>query len=91
MEKVKIRLILWWQLYILFSEDIGMEFGIKKCGVLVSKRRKVSECEGIVLQNGDVMKSTEEDGYKYLEILELDRVMDEEMRNKIKKEYVRRL
>ena len=26
-----------------FREDIGMEFGIKKCGVLVLKRRKVDK------------------------------------------------
>ena len=26
-----------------FSEDIGMTFGIKKCGVLVLKRRKVDK------------------------------------------------
>jgi hypothetical protein len=75
----------------MFSEDIGMEFGVKKCGVLVMRRGKISDCEGIVLPNGDVMKSIEDEGYKYLGILELDDIMEEEMRSKITKEYFRRL
>ena len=30
-----------------FSQDIGMQFGINKCAVLVLKRGKVVRCEGI--------------------------------------------
>ena len=30
-----------------FSTDIGMEFGIKKCGELILKRGKVTRCEGV--------------------------------------------
>ena len=29
-----------------FSTDIGIEFVIKKCGILTMKRRKVVRCEG---------------------------------------------
>ena len=43
-----------------FSSDIAMEFGISKCAVLVMKRGNVVKCEGL----------EEEDGYKYLGILE---------------------
>ena len=32
----------------IFSNDIGMEFGISKCAVLVMKRGKLRTCEGIV-------------------------------------------
>ena len=32
-----------------FSTDIGMEFGIKKCGMLVLKGGKIAKMEGIVL------------------------------------------
>ena len=39
-----------------FSTDIGMEFGIKKCGMLVRKRGKIAKMEGIVLPDGQVMK-----------------------------------
>ena len=35
-----------------FSMDIGMEFGIKKCGVLVLKRGKIIKMEGIGLPDG---------------------------------------
>ena len=36
-----------------FSGDIGMEFGLKKCGGTVLKRGKLSKTEGIQLVNGD--------------------------------------
>ena len=35
---------------------MGMEFGIKKCGVLVLRRRKIIKTEGIVLTNGQTVK-----------------------------------
>ena len=55
----------------MFSEDIGMEFRIKKCGVLILKRGKVDKksCKGITLQDDKVMKTIDEDGYRYLGIL----------------------
>jgi len=33
----------------LFSEDIGMEFGLKKCGVLLMKRGKKVRFDGITI------------------------------------------
>ena len=39
-----------------FSTDIGMEFGMKKCGILTMKRGKVVRCERIKLPNSEVMK-----------------------------------
>ena len=49
-----------------FSEDIGMEFGIKKFGVLVLKRRKVDKVNsrGLNLSNGKSMKVIDEERYK---------------------------
>ena len=35
-----------------FSSNIGMEFGMKKCGIFTMKRKKVVRCEGIKLPNG---------------------------------------
>ena len=35
------------------TKDIGMKFGIGKCGVLVVKRGKEVECNGIELENDD--------------------------------------
>ena len=46
-----------------FSVDIGMEFGSKKCGLLVLKRGKIAKMEGVVLQNGQAMKEIEDRGY----------------------------
>ena len=39
-----------------FSTDIGMEFGIKKCGILTIKRGKIVKSEGIKMLDGEVMK-----------------------------------
>ena len=49
-----------------------MEFGIKKCGVLVLKRGKVVKMEGIVLPDGQVVKKIEDRGYRCYGILEID-------------------
>ena len=34
-----------------FSTDVGMEFGMKKCGIFTKKKGKVVKCEGIKLPN----------------------------------------
>ena len=47
------------------SSDIGMEFGVEKCAMLVLKRGKVVESNGILLPNNDIIKSIHgENGYK---------------------------
>ena len=74
-----------------FSLDIGIEFGIKKCGVLVLKRGKIVKMEGIVLPDGQVMKEIDDNGYKYLGILEADHLKEKEMKDLFSKEYKRRL
>ena len=68
-----------------------MEFGIKKCAVLILKRKKAVEYYGIILPDGQVMKQMEEDVYKYLAILEWNQVMEKEMKTIFRKEYARRL
>ena len=42
-----------------FSCDIGMRFGIEKCGVIIMKRGKMVTCDGIELPDGE--KISEED------------------------------
>ena len=63
-----------------FSEDIGIEIEVKKCRVLVLKRGKVDKAKrrGFNLPNGKFMKTIDEKGYKYLGILEYDKVKDSE-------------
>eukprot|EP00795_Rhopilema_esculentum_P010379 gene10379-biopygen12962 len=55
------------------SIDIGMGFGVEKCAVLVMKRGKVVESNGIDLPNKETIRSIhEENGYKYLGVMEAD-------------------
>ena len=76
----------------IFSKDIGMEFGIEKCAVLVIEKGKIVKSVGIELPKGKVIKSLQEgESYKYLGILEDDRFLGEEMKLKVSKEYFRRL
>ena len=72
-----------------FSQNIGIEFAIKKCGVFIMNRRKVKSIDGIELPSGEKIKEIE-DGYKYLGILEYDRVKEQEMKDKFRNEYFRR-
>ena len=46
----------------LFSEDIGMEFGLKKCAVVVLKRGKTVKFDGIQLPNRETMRGVDENG-----------------------------
>ena len=55
------------------------------------KRGKVVKSERVSMPNGKMMKNIEEGGYKYLGILEADGVKNEEMKDQIKKEYIRRV
>ena len=73
-----------------FSTDIGMEFGIKKCGILTMKRGKIVKSEGIKLPDGEVMKQVGQEGYTYLGIIELDKIKETEMKKKITKECKQR-
>ena len=75
-----------------FSEDIGMEFGIEKYAMLVMDKGKIVKSVGIELPNGKVIKSSQEgESYKYLGILEADKFSEEKMKLKVSKEYIRRL
>ena len=75
----------------IFSEDIKMEFPLSKCGVLIMKRGKVVEKGGLCMPDGTMMRNIEEGGYKYLGILEVDGIKHDEMKEQLKKEYIRRV
>ena len=63
-----------------FSEDIGMEFGIGKCAMLVMEKRKIVKSVGIELPEGKVIKSLQEgESYKYFGILEADEFLEDEV------------
>ena len=44
----------------IISEDIGMQFGIDKCAMLVMKKGKMVKSDGFQLPNDKVIKSLEE-------------------------------
>ena len=74
----------------MISHDIGMEFRIKKCGVVVLKRGKLCKREGIKLINGQKTKEVDDKGYKSLGNLELDKLKEKEMKDIFQTEYLRR-
>ena len=65
-----------------------MQFGIKKGGVLTTKRGKVIRTDGIRVPDGQHMKDIDETGYTYLEILEADNIKEKVMNEKFRKEYL---
>ena len=75
----------------IYSRDIGMEFGIEKCAMLVMKSSKRHLTDGMELPNQDKIRTLAEDEtYKYLGILEAETIKQVEMKDKIQKEYIRR-
>ena len=50
----------------LFSDDLGMKFGLEKCGVLVVEKGVKKKCEGMELPEREVIKEIDESGYKYV-------------------------
>ena len=58
-----------------------MQFGIKKCGVLIIERGKVIRADGIRLPDEQHMKNINETGFTYLGILETDKIKEKEMKN----------
>ena len=70
----------------IYSHDIGMEFGIEKCAMLVMKSGKQHLTDRMELPNQDKIRTPgEKETYKYLEILEADTIKQVEIKEKIKK------
>ena len=72
----------------IFSEEIGIQFGMKKCRVFIMERGKVIRTEGIRLPDEQDMKDIDGAGYTYLGILETDKIKGKEMKEKFSKEYL---
>ena len=59
----------------MYSQDIGMEFGIEKCAMLVMKSGKRHLTDGMELPDQDKIRTFgEKEMYKYLGILEADAI-----------------
>ena len=75
-----------------FSNDIGMEFGVEKCAVLTMKEEKMTNSDGIVLPNKTTIKGLKEgDSYKYLGVIQADGMEHHDMKEKVKTQYYRQV
>ena len=75
-----------------FSVDVGMEFGVEKCAMLVLEKGKIVKSVGIELPDGKVIRSLKEsESYTYLGILEADKFLEEKIKLNVSKEHIRRL
>ena len=75
----------------IYSQDIGTEFGIEKCVMLIMKSGKRHMTDGMELPNHDKIRALgENETYKYLGILEADTIKQVQMKDKIRKEYLKR-
>ena len=64
-----------------------MEFGIEKRAMLVMEKEKILKSVGIRFRGGKSLQEGE--NYKYLRVLEEDRFLEEKMKVKVSKEYLR--
>ena len=75
----------------IYSQDIGMEFGIEKCAMLVRKIDKRHRTDAMELPNQyNIRTFAENITYKYLDIMEADTIKQVKMKDKIQKEYLMR-
>ena len=74
-----------------FSNDIKMEFGLDKCASVKVTKGKKAVFNGISLPNGDKIGGLDEEGYKYLGVLEANTILHREMKELVTKEYVWRV
>ena len=57
------------------SRDVGIQFGVSKCGMLEMEKGKVLRSEGIESPNGETIKSLKDKrGYKYLSVLQFSSI-----------------
>ena len=73
------------------SKDIKIEFGILKCAVVSLQTGRKTRWEGIKLPNAEEIGEAGTGGYKYLGVLELDKIMCDEMKRKVKEVYQKRV
>ena len=75
----------------IYSQDIGMEFGSEKYSMLVMKSGKQHMTDGMEQPNHDKIRTLgENETYKYLGILEADTIKQVQMKDTVRKEYLRR-
>ena len=72
----------------IYSEDIRMSFGLKKCGRMIARRRKMIKTDGLELPAGHIADI--QTSYKYLGIPQSHGNHDEEARKTATSKYHQR-
>jgi len=76
----------------IFSDTIGMEFGLEKCATLSIQRGEIKQAQGIELPNKQTIRSLNlEESYKYLGILQAEKIKHEQVKKKTTTEYLKRI
>ena len=75
-----------------FSDDIRMDFGLEKCAKATFKRGKLTKTSDLYIDTDtSIRELDQEEAYKYLGINEDDRIQHATMKEKVRKEYYRRV
>ena len=75
-----------------YSEDIGMEFGLDKCATLEMHRGKHVASQGIAMPQGASIKALGiEESYKYLGILQAGDIQHADVKKAASAEYTKRV
>ena len=75
----------------IYRRDRGMKFDTDKCAILIMKSGKKESAEGIEQLDRECIKTLgEKKNYKYSVTLVADTIKQAEMKEKIRKEYLRR-
>jgi hypothetical protein len=75
-----------------FSTDIQMEFGLDKCAKVTFKQGKITKTDNVQIDTDTTIRELDDnETYKYLGIDECDGVQHGKMKDKIRKEYYRRV
>jgi len=82
----------WIQTVKTFSDDIHMEFGLEKCAKFVLKRGKLVHLQNLVIDiNREIQELEQGKTYKYLGIEKSEGIQHQQMKERLKQEYSRRL
>jgi len=75
-----------------FSDDIHMEFGLENCAKFACKRGKLVHSQNLVIDiNREIQELEQGKMYKYLGIGESEGIQHQQMKERLKQEYSRRL
>jgi hypothetical protein len=75
-----------------FSDDIHLQFGLDKCAKTAFKRGKLAHSQNLVIDiNREIQELHHEKTYKYLGIEESEGIQHQQMKERLKQEYIKRL